>query len=147
MKKGRWSVLLLAAIALSCSKTYESSIPYRQVNLQIDLTFEDKDLKNPQAYKIFAQGRYAGESTGFGGVLVYHGTDGYYAFDAACPYEANKNTLLAVDENGIYAYCPQCHSQYNLWDGAAGNPTSGPSKYGLKPYQVLVNGSKIYVQN
>ncbi len=147
MKKSRWSILLLAGLALSCSKTYESSIPYRQVNLQIDLTFEDKELKSPQAYKIFIQGRHAGELTGFGGILVYHGIDAYYAFDAACPYEANKNTLITLDEAGIYAYCPQCHSKYNLWDGGAGNPVSGPAQYGLKPYPLFIKGNKIYVQN
>lgn len=152
MRKMRWSILLLAGIALSCSKTYESSIPYRQVNLQLDLTFEDKDLKSLQAYKIFTQGRHAGELTGFGGVLVYHGTDNngvdaYYAYDAACPYEADKYTLVSVDENGIYAFCPKCHSRYNLLDGGAGNPISGPSQYGLKVYQVWMKGSKIYVQN
>lgn len=150
MKKSRWSILLLATLALSCTKTYESNIPYRQVNLELDLTFEDKDLKSISAYKIFTQGRYAGESTGFGGVLVYHSPDEggtYYAFDAACPYEANKNTLVTVDEGGICAFCPKCHSRYNLLDGGAGNPESGPSKYPLKAYRVFVNGNKIYVQN
>lgn len=151
IKKSRWSILLLATLALSCTKTYESSIPYRQVNLELDLTFEDKDLKSICAYKIFTQGRYAGESTGFGGVLVYHSPDEggtYYAFDAACPYEANKNTLVTVDEEGIYAFCPKCHSRYKLLDGGgAGIPESGPTEYPLKAYRVHVNGNKIYVQN
>lgn len=146
MKKGRWSILLLAGLALSCSKTYESSIPYRQVNLQINLTFEDKELKNLQAYKLFTQGRYAGELTGFGGVLVYHGTDGYYAFDAACPYEADRNITVGVDDHGIYAVCPKCHSRYELLYGF-GNPVSGPAQYGLKKYQVWVNGNEIRVKN
>lgn len=151
MRKKRWSILLFVTLALSCTKTYESSIPYRQVNLELDLTFEDKDLKAICAYKIFTQGRYAGELTGFGGVLVYHGLDNnggdaYFAFDAACPYEADKNTIVTVDEDAVYAVCPKCQSRYELLNGF-GNPVSGPATYTLKAYQVHVNGNKIYVQN
>lgn len=138
---------------LSCSKTYESSIPYRQVNLELNLTYQDKALKSVQAYKIYTQDNIdqAGELTGFGGVLVYHGldsngADAYYAFDAACPYEADRYTTVGVDEDGIYAVCPKCHSRYELLNGF-GNPVSGPAEYGLKTYQVFIKGNKIYVQN
>ncbi len=152
-RKGIIAGLLLAAAGFSCSKTYESSIPYRQVNLELDLTYQDKALKAVQAYKIYTpQNIYqAGELTGFGGVLVYHGLDNnggdaYFAFDAACPYEADKNTIVTVDEDAVYAVCPKCQSRYELLNGF-GNPVSGPATYTLKAYQVHVNGNKIYVQN
>lgn len=153
LKNGIIAGLFLAVAGLSCSKTYESSIPYRQVNLELDLSYQDKALKAVQAYKIYTQDNIdqAGELTGFGGVLVYHGLDNaggdaYYAFDAACPYEADKNTIVAVDDDAVYAVCPKCHSRYELLNGI-GNPVSGPAEYTLKSYQVFSKGSKIYVQN
>lgn len=142
---------LLATFA--CSKTYKSSIPSYEVYLELDLTYQDKALKAMQAYKIYDQSNIdqAIERTGFGGVLVYHGlssdgTDAYYAFDAACPHEASRNIRVEVDEDGLYAVCPECNSRFELINGF-GNPVSGPAEYNLKPYQVFVEGNKIYVRN
>lgn len=138
---------------LSCSKTYKSSIPERAVYLELDLRFQDKALKAIQAYKIYDQTNIdqAGEMTGFGGVLVYHGlssdgSDAYYAFDAACPYESNSNTRVEVDADGVYAVCPKCESRFELLNGF-GNPVSGPAEYNLKAYLVSLEGDKIYVRN
>lgn len=148
-------ILLVMGIfaVLSCSKTYQSSIPERMVYLELDLRFQDKALKAVQAYKIYDQSNIdqAGEMTGFGGVLVYHGlssdgSDAYYAFDAACPYEANSKTRVEVDADGLYAVCPACQSRFELINGF-GNPVSGPAEYNLKPYQVSVEGDKIYIRN
>lgn len=142
---------LLATFA--CSKTYNSSIPSYEVYLELDLTYQDKALKAIQAYKIYDQSNIdqAVERTGFGGVLVYHGVssdgrDAYYAFDAACPHEASRSVRVEVDEDGIYAVCPMCNSKFELLNGF-GNPVSGPAEYNLKPYQVIMEGNKIYVRN
>ena len=43
--------LLLAFFALSCTKTEQDPFPYGRVNLELDLTFEDKDLNGVMAYK------------------------------------------------------------------------------------------------
>ena len=116
----RFLSCLLVLLALSCTKTIETTIPYCPVYLELDLTFQDRALKDMQAYKIYTQSNIdqAGEKTGFGGVLVYHGlnnnggaADAYYAFDAACPYEALANIKVEVDENKIYAICPKCGSR------------------------------------
>lgn len=138
---------------LSCAKTYNSSIPERMVYLELDLRFEDKALKAIPAYKIYDQNNInpLTEIAGFGGVLVYHGLssdgpDAYYAFDAACPYEANSQTRVTMEEDGLHAVCPKCESQFDLSFGS-GNPVSGPAEYNLKSYQVTVDGDKIYVRN
>lgn len=151
MKRILWIIGLFAV--LSCTKTYNSSIPERPVYLELDLRFQDKALKGIQAYKIYDQSNIdlAGEITGFAGVLVYHGlssdgSDAYYAFDAACPYEANSQARVTVDEEGLYAVCPKCESRFELINGI-GNPVSGPAEYNLKSYQVTVDGDKIYVRN
>ncbi|MDR1937223.1 MAG: (2Fe-2S)-binding protein [Tannerellaceae bacterium] len=145
---------LLVFFINSCDKVHISSIPYYQVYLELDLTFEDKDLLPTSAYKIFTSPKNINQSiekTGFGGVLVYHGLDGsgadaYYAFDMACPYEANRSVTVEVDEDHLHAVCPKCRSKYELMFGL-GNPVSGPAREQLKPYQVSVSGNKIYVRN
>jgi nitrite reductase/ring-hydroxylating ferredoxin subunit len=147
MKHILWGLLVL--LTTSCGKAYISSIPDYPVYLRLDLTFEDKDLLPVQAYKIYTQVdvNQATEKTGYGGVLVYHGiNDVYCAFDAACPYEANRSITVEVDDNHLYAVCPKCHTQYDLLSGM-GNPESGPGREQLKPYRVWVDGRILYVKN
>ena len=146
-----------ALLLLSCSDTTERRIPYRAVYLELDLTYQDKALNAIQAYKIYTQRDVdqAGEQTGFGGVLVFHGlsstgsTDTFYAFDAACPYEASSSVRVEVDESAVYAVCPQCGSRFEILNGI-GNPVEGPAaeaKYRLQTYTVSGNGDKIYIYN
>lgn len=144
--------LILCGIAFSCS-TFVSNIPYARVYLELDLTFSDRALKAMSAYKIYNQKNIdqAGEMTGFGGVLVYHGVnasgmDQYYAFDAACPYEAKTSIIVEITDDGLYAICPKCGSKYDLLNGIA-NPLEGPSDQYLKQYNVSMQGDKIYVTN
>jgi nitrite reductase/ring-hydroxylating ferredoxin subunit len=133
-----------------------STIPDFPVYLELDLRFEDKNLVPIQAYTVFTPQNInqALEKTGYGGVLVYHGlnntaTTSYYAFDASCPHEASRTTVITVDKDHIYAICPKCGSKYELLNGI-GNPVSGPSLqegYYLKSYHVSVNGDRITVRN
>ncbi|MDR2809239.1 MAG: (2Fe-2S)-binding protein [Tannerellaceae bacterium] len=144
---------LLALAISACDKTYTSGIPYSQVYLELDLTFEDKDLIPLSAYKIYTAKNINQhvEKAGFGGVLVYHGlngaaTDAYYAFDTACPHEANRSVTVEIDNEHLHAVCPKCNSTYDLLYGL-GNPVSGPAREQLKPYRIVVSGNKIYVRN
>jgi nitrite reductase/ring-hydroxylating ferredoxin subunit len=143
---------LLFFLLSSCNKVYVSSIPDYPVYLELDLTFEDKNILPISAYKIFTPGNVnqAVERTGFGGVLVYHGLnseglDAYYAFDTACPYEASRTTTVTVSDDHLYAVCPKCQSRYELLNGI-GNPVNGPGYERLKSYHVSGSGSKIYVR-
>jgi len=151
MKRTFLALILFALSA--CEATQRSSIPDYPVYLELDLTFEDRDLIPIQASKIYTQRNInqAVEQTGYGGVLIYHGINSvggsaYYAFDAACPNEASSAVTVAVDKDQVYAVCPQCHSQYELLNGI-GNPVSGPSKERLKPYNVFQSGQIIYIRN
>ena len=124
--------LLILFTLLSCADTIETRIPYRAVYLELDLTYQDKALNAIQAYKIYTSKDVdqAGEQTGFGGVLVYHGlssngTGAFFAFDAACPHEASANVIVDVDESAVYAICPKCGSKFELLNGI-GNQVEGP---------------------
>ena len=150
----RFLYCLLILLVCSCSKMAETTIPNYPVYLELDLTFEDRALKASQAYKIYTQSNIGPlETAGFGVVLVFHGFSNnggtgetYYAFDAACPFEAQANVKVEVDENAIYAICPKCGSKFEILNGI-GNPVEGPSKSYLRQYSVTQANNKLYVRN
>lgn len=142
--------LLILFCALSCSKTEHSYFPSYPVYLELDLTFEDKDLNGVMAYKEYILGKTSGlgatERTGLGGILVYHSVDGYHAYDLACPNETQASVRVEMDDDAIYAICPKCGSKYNVYE-ASGNRVEGPATRGLKQYQTALSGTKLYVTN
>ena len=146
--------LLILFTLLSCADTIETRIPYRAVYLELDLTYQDKALNAIQAYKIYTSKDVdqAGEQTGFGGVLVYHGlssngTGAFFAFDAACPHEASANVIVDVDESAVYAICPKCGSKFELLTVWQSGEDLAREKQALKQYVVDTNGNKIYIHN
>lgn len=142
----RFLLSLFALLLLGCNSTFDSSVPDWPVYLELDLTYEDRDLKAIQAYKLYTPTtiNQATEKTGFSGVLVYHGIDGYYAFDAACPVEHQASVRVEV-EDGVYAVCPRCGSKFNLLEGY-GSPVEGSATEGLKRYPVDQVGEKLYIR-
>lgn len=143
--------LLILFCALSCTQTEHSYFPSYPVYLELDLTFEDKDLNGVMAYKEYILGKTSGlfgsrDRTGLGGVLVYHSVDGYHAYDLACPNETQASVRVEMDDDAIYAICPKCGSKYNVFEGY-GSLVEGPATSGLKQYQTALSGTKLYVTN
>jgi nitrite reductase/ring-hydroxylating ferredoxin subunit len=142
-------ILIIGCLILwifSC-KTEENPIPSYPVYLNLDLTFEDKVLKAIPAYKEFTNRNIniaLGERIGYGGVLVVHTLlDEYKAFDRACPYEASANVTVQVDEEILYAVCPKCGTKYEV--GLGSGAPDGVGRHGLRPYNTMLNGSKLIV--
>ena len=134
--------------AFSC-KVEENPIPITAVYLNLDLTFEDKELKATPSYKEFTIKNInvgIGERAGYGGVLVVHDMLGQYkAFDRACPYEASQSVTVVVDDDVLYAVCPKCGTKYEI--GVANGVPNGTSKHNLRQYSVILSGSKLIVKN
>lgn len=134
----------------ACTNSEDNYFPSYRVNLELDLTFEDKALNEQMAYKTYIVGQTSGlaasDMTGFGGVLVYHGLGGIAAYDLACPYEMKRTVRIEVAEDGIKAVCPQCGSEFGIFENA-GAVLKGPATQGLKIYQTYQNGNKITVVN
>lgn len=144
---------LLIFLITSCDKKYVSNIPSFPVSMELDLTFEDKDLVGSLTYKTFTKEDIAKRtgiySVGYGGVLVYHGIDQFYAYDLSCPHEASRTIHIKVEEDGLNATCPKCNSRFDL-DSGVGFPVSGPANeenFHLKSYKVNKNGNKVYIWN
>lgn len=138
---------------MSCDDNYYSSIPNVPVSLQLNLTAEYPTFKNSSnQFLLFETGKLAYDRVGYGGILVYSGLSFddsgntiYYAFDMACPYEANRTTKVYPKEDSLgEVVCEKCGSVYDIGFGF-GNPTSGPSKEPLKKYHTSVSGDMLYI--
>jgi nitrite reductase/ring-hydroxylating ferredoxin subunit len=83
---------------------------------------------------------------GYRGIIVFRAsTNGFMAYDRACPYDWDKtSTRMVVDSSGITTICPSCKSKFILTDGS---PYSGPSPYPMKQYQTSFNGTTLYIYN
>jgi nitrite reductase/ring-hydroxylating ferredoxin subunit len=132
----------------SCEEV-RNPVPVKRVYLNLDLTFEDKELKAVPSYKVITikdANLAQGESTGYGGVLVVHNMLGEYkAFDLSCPFEARQDVLVAVDNEVLYAVCPVCGTKYDI--GTSNGAPNGKSKHYLLMYRVMQNGNKLVVTN
>ena len=140
---------LLIIILSGCDDNYVSSIPNYPVNLKLDLTSADysKFKYSAGQYHIFAKPIIATDMIGFGGVLVTTGFDeNYYAFDLACPYEAEHNIKVKPNDLLGQVKCETCGTVYDISYGI-GNPIKGPSKEVLKRYKTILQGDWLSVFN
>ena len=150
MKKIIISIFLVFTV-FSCKEEIYSTIPTAPVSYKLYLNAEDQSLNaGTGAYLCITKERFATDRLGFGGLLVVNGigqkTVNLYAYDLACPVEANRSALV-VPENisqtgiptAITAKCPKCGAVYNIIDGY-GTPQSG-SKYFLRAYRVEKTGN------
>lgn len=158
MKLKYFIFIVFLCIGYSCDTQYFNTIPDARVYLTLHLDTDAYDMKllsqnscqiydkSAKTIRVYTEV----ERTGYGGILVFHGqvnaVDTYFAYDLACPNEANPSVKVAV-ENTLFARCPKCKTKYEIWAGV-GNPVEGPSKYPLKRYNGLsVNGSMVTIYN
>jgi hypothetical protein len=146
MKKKSCILFFIFSFFLSgCNDNYVSSIPDYPVNLKLNLTTTYPTFKNSyNQYLLFEKRVLETDRIGYGGIMVYTGFDGtYYAWDMACPYEADKDIKVHPNELG-QAICDSCKSVFELGFGV-GNPSSGPAKEVLKKYKTSLSGDVLYV--
>jgi len=138
-------LIFFSAIFTGCYDNVISSIPDYPVHLQLNLTTTYPTFKNSvNQYLLFKKRIYETDYIGYGGILVYSGFDGeYYAFDIACPYEANKDIEVYPNDLG-QAVCEKCGSVFDIGYGI-GNPSSGPAKEALKRYKTSFSGDVLNI--
>jgi nitrite reductase/ring-hydroxylating ferredoxin subunit len=130
----------------ACEKV-ENPIPNYPVHIELDLTYE-RALRAIPSSKAFTLKNVNLNTTrvGFGGVLVVHASDGqFYAFDLACPHEANRSVLVEADANTVHAVCPKCGTKYDIGFGS-GAP-NGVGKDYLRRYTVMGSDPRLTVSN
>ncbi|MPL88925.1 hypothetical protein SDC9_34954 [bioreactor metagenome] len=140
--------ILFILIISGCEDDYVSSIPIRPVYMSINLTIAPYSTLRyaSNQYFVFDKPRHneISDRIGYGGILLYAGFDeNYYAFDLACPYEADYSVRIKPNDVG-QAVCESCGSVYDISYGI-GNPVEGPGKEALKRYKTSLQGDYIYI--
>lgn len=139
----------LTAILSGCNDNFISSIPNYPVNLNLNLTSTYPTFKNnPGQFLILKTPPTAGERVGFGGILIYTSFDQdepYYAFDLACPNEAEQNIKVVPNDLG-QVVCEKCGTVYDIFTGT-GLSANDPSKERLKKYKTSLQGDWLYIFN
>jgi nitrite reductase/ring-hydroxylating ferredoxin subunit len=131
---------LLLLLSSSCKKEEQpTEIPYVLVNFSL----------NPNSTEYYNLNSVNGWETvtgGYNGILIFRKTiEEFAAYERACPYDPLKpGAQVKVDASGITCYCPVCGSKYILVDGT---PYEGPSRYTLKPYSAVYDGTMLYISN
>lgn len=138
---------LLLILLFSCVEEEYAFVPYAKVDKYISLT-NFNHLYIPGNSITFLDEGYSGV------IVICINDQQYYAFDACCPHEGLRTSIIETNpgQAGILipssnpqATCKVCGSQYILFNG--GYPVKGPSVRSLKQYQVAVVGNRLWVHN
>ena len=140
---------------VSCERNYVSSIPNYPVGMRINLTTDYPNFKNSTGQILtFTERKLDIDRLGFGGILLCTGlmTDDfgnslYYAYDMACPYEADLKVRVYPMEEGLgRVKCEKCGTEYNVGYGFGDPDTeTGPATEILKRYRVTISGDYLTV--
>lgn len=157
---GKLLAITIAVLSVlpSCDKVDDTRIPSAPVNIVFNdnAMWTQYGVTGATLYQYFIKSErkpatfpyLASTYTGYGGVLLicdYFGNP--VAYDMSCPVECKPDVRIQMQDRGIYAECPVCHSTYNVYE-SYGTPVSGPAKereYGLTRYRVMqINGGMGY---
>ena len=137
---------LFLPVFMACSDNQNNFVPYAKVDKYISLV-NYNNLVIPGNSMTFP-------SDGYSGLIVVCISDNQYlAYDACCPHEGLKNSIIEtnpgqsglVSSSNPVATCKVCGSQYILFNG--GYPVKGPSTRNLKQYQVTVIDNRLWIHN
>lgn len=129
-------VLMLSAMLsalLSACGNYRSSIPDMPVYVERYLV--NINCLVPGSYWHITRPQTVSDAVGFGGIILVYAFDNqYYAFDMACPHEAQASKRIDLPDESLNATCPHCGEVYNLGFGM-GTPSLGICDEPLRRYR------------
>lgn len=152
-------ILALALTLVACEDTtFQSSVPAYPVRVVIDtkmgafVHFQPTSLGSHVVVKkdgYFMDGRYVLPVTtmdawGYGGVVVYVSSNGFDAYDLACPYCASRGSCHTCSVDGARAACPVCGEEYDLLSGVA-VPTKGIAHEALRRLNIINSDGRLTV--
>jgi len=139
MLRKLFAFFLLLVLVFSCGEeNLHQTVPYAPVNFIINLNGPDHALKNPLAYRVYAEEdrRLPNDRMGYAGLLVVTGFNGkLHAYDCCCPYEDSREVRVEPDSDG-FAKCPSCGSIFVTIYGL-GTRESGPATESLQIYRII----------
>lgn len=145
----RINLLILVLVAISCGKNNINPDPIKDVpvNEVVNMGLStNSHMLNPGNHMFIDAGVK-------GIVIVHHTDDAYYAFDRNCSYQPNNACSRIEVDSAVFVFrCGEstssgflkcCDSKFLM----NGDVFNGPATYGLKRYQVIVDGNLLYVKN
>lgn len=137
-----WISLLFQFLLVpsSCKKEEEApEIPFVYVSIALD-------PNGTQYINLNTVNGWETINGGYNGILIFRkSVNEFAAFERACPYHpTTTGAQVRVEASGITCCCPVCNSKFILTDGT---PYEGPSRWPLKQYQTLYDGTMLYISN
>lgn len=143
---------LLVIFLMSTCKSNNNVNPDPIDDVPVNITI---NLALPTYSHLVNPGTHVYEAGGVKGIVIVHNNsdDEFYAFDRACSYQPrNTCSKIEVDSTVMVFRCGEtsssgftkcCDSRF-FWNGDVIN---GPATFGLKRYQVFINGNLLNVKN
>jgi hypothetical protein len=143
--------LLLCSFIFSACKSNNNVNSDPIDNVPVNITI---NLALPLYSHLSNPGTHVFEAGGVKGVVIVHHTDdNFYAFDRCCSYQPkNSCSKVEVDSTVLIFRCGEstssgftkcCDSRFFM----NGDVINGPATFGLKQYQVFLNGNLLNVKN
>lgn len=140
---------IVLSLGISCSKNNVNPEPIE--NVPVNLTL---NLALPSNSHLLDPGTHLYQTGGVKGIVVVHHLDGeYYAFDRCCSYQPSSACArVEVDSSLLVFRCGEsksggfekcCDSKFYM----NGDVINGPATFGLKRYQVILDGNLLNVKN
>ena len=128
---------ILLFVTTTCNKDSYQNFPYVSVNITLSITNDLSALANGSSIVCPVLG-------GDKGIILFRLDPDYFAYDRLCTNYPSDTCAVNIDNSGIRAVCPCCHSIFSLIDGSV---SAGPAKYALKQYNAVSDGGRLYIRN
>jgi len=143
-------LLAVSGIILSCKKSTNQSVQNNATIVQATNTPVNIQVYISAHPNLNAVGGVDTVSNaGIRGIIIYHASAGFYAYERACTYDGTTSNAAKIFSYQTFsARCNVCGSTYLISDGS-GNPTHTPATYALKQYAVSFDASSniIHITN
>jgi nitrite reductase/ring-hydroxylating ferredoxin subunit len=131
-------IIIFLYFPICCEKNSCDLIPDTYINITLDLIHL---ALGPGQSRIITNTYVGQPSLGFdnNGIIIYcDALDQYFAYDRTCPYHVEESIPIETVNNGMYAKCPECGSEFQLW--FSGFPTDASvSECPLKQLKTTYN--------
>ena len=153
IRKSLFLFTLLLLLSTSCGDDIKSSLPNVMFDFECDMRQAAYSSLNTAGQFVSIDKNEHGVKIAYGGLIVgqsaFPGFDNekvFYAFDKACPVEANRDITIQLGASGTgKAVCPKCKTEYDLNNG--GVPKGTGTEY-LKRYSITpVSEYVLHIQN
>jgi len=133
------NLALLFLILNACQGDNQEDVPFRTVNIDINLS-------SPDFIALNGVGGFVYISGGVKGIFVSRKSfDEYVAFDRNCTFNAQDGCVVSADSSGFFLEDRACCGSRFSFD--QGNSINGPATRTLRIYRTFITGTTLSITN